>query len=335
MKRALLACVLSCLLAWLLAAGCARDDTPPQVTLPPVPWSQAPDLELDLRAWASADKLALLAPLTLAIDLYTAPDLEVDFAPQVPKGFRGDVQGLAFAPLGAGRTRRFVLTLQPTQLGELEIAPFRVEAKGKASAPGEAHKPIVATTPTLKITVESVVGEHGDAVEPPAPPFAPRFNPVPWLIGAGALAVLLLGIWWWRRRPRRARTAAPEIPLPPHVKALRALARLRSANRSTPEEVDAFYVEVSRILRAYLEDRFGLHAPERTTEEFLAELNQHGNQSPLDGRQRGALAGFLRQCDLVKFARVLPIEDVHVESLRIAEDLVEATRADRVLQVAS
>lgn len=321
------------LLVWP-GLGCARADAP-AIALPPLPWAQAPDLDLDLRAWQSADKVALLARFTVAVDLYCGPGVDCDFAPPLPKGCRGEVAASAFAPLGAGRTRRFVLSLQPTQLGELEIAPFRAEAKAPAGATAASDKPIVATTPALKLTVESVVGTHGDAVEPPAPPFAPRFDPWPWAIGAVTLAALVLAIGWWRRRPRRTRLAADAIPLPPHVTALRALARLRSTGRATPEEVDAFYVEVSRILRTYLEQRFGLRAPERTTEEFLAEINQQGERSPLDGRQRAALGGFLRQCDLVKFARVLPSEDVHAESLRFAEELVEATRADRVLQEAA
>jgi hypothetical protein len=327
-KRAVLA---GALLLW----ACAGERAPEAPALPPVPWSSAPDLELDLRAWQSADKVALLAPLTVVVDLYCGPGIECEFTPHVPTGFVGAVKDTPFAPLGAGRARRFVLSLQPTQLGDVEIAPFRAEAKTKADAGAAPPAPVVATTPAVKVTVESVLGTHGEAIEAPAPPFAPRFDPWPWLIGAGVVALLVVLVLWWRKRPRRARQAALETRLPPHVTALRALARLRSASRATAAEVDAFYVEVSRILRRYLEERFGLHAPERTTEEFLAELNQQGTASPLDGRQRNALADFLRQCDLVKFARVLPGEDVHGQSLRIAEELVEATRGDRVLQEAA
>lgn len=317
----------------LLVCLCGCGPTGRVEGLPALPWTQAPDLELDLRAWQSADRVALLAPMQVVVDLYCGPDIECAFTPTVPAGFVGSVDAGAFAPLGQGRTRRFVLALRPSKLGEVEIAPWRAETKAEPDA--AEPKPIVATTPAMKVTVESVLGEHGAGVEAPAPPFAPRFDPTPWLIGAGVAVLLVTCLWWWRRHPRGSKRAADETRLPAHVTALRALARLRSANRNTPDEVDAFYVEVSRILRAYLEERFGLHAPERTTEEFLAELNAQGPASPLDGEQRGALAGFLRQCDLVKFARVLPDEAVHAESLRFAEELVEATRPDRVLQEAA
>ena len=38
--------------------------------------------------------------------------------------------------------------------------------------------------------------------------------------------------------------------------------------------IKEFYERISNILRHYIEHRFDLHAPERTTEEFLYELNQ-------------------------------------------------------------
>lgn len=311
------------LLTAAVVFGCAR--TEDVVALPSVPWTHAPDLDLDLRAWASTKEAPLLGDVTVVLDLYRATDVEAAFVPTVPEGFRGKVDPLPVAALGGGHTQRFVLHLQPTKLGEIEIASFRVEGKRAG-----VEAPVVATSPALGVKVDSVLAGHTAEVEAPAPPFPPPFPWLPWTLGALGVVALLALVLWWRRRSRRARPADVEVRLPAHVTALRALARLRHAPRTTAEEIDAFYVEVSRILRGYLEERFGLHAPERTTDEFLAELNAQGQASPLDGLQRGALGGFLRQCDLVKFARAQPGVDVHEESLRTAEDLVEATRADRV-----
>ncbi len=306
-----------------IAPGCAEGSA--RVALPAVPWTQAPDLDLDLRAWASTKEAPLLGDVTVVLDLFRAGGVTTAFAPAVPEGFRGSVETLPEAPLGAGHAQRFVLHVRPARLGEIEIASFKAEGKR-----ADVEAPVVATTPALSLTVASVLGEHGAEVEAPAPPFPPRFPWLPWGLGAAGVALVVALLLWWRPWRRRQRAASDEVRLPAHVTALRALSRLRHGARETAEEVDAFYVEVSRILRAYLEERFGLHAPERTTDEFLAELNAQGQASPLDGRQRGALAGFLRQCDLVKFARARPGVDVHEESLRIAEELVEATRADRV-----
>ena len=55
------------------------------------------------------------------------------------------------------------------------------------------------------------------------------------------------------------------------------------------------------MLRHYIEDRFGLRAPEQTTEEFLAELRQ---KHVFGERQKDLLRAFLEHCDLVKFAEL-------------------------------
>jgi hypothetical protein len=112
------------------------------------------------------------------------------------------------------------------------------------------------------------------------------------------------------------------------VKALRALQRLRGSSRTTRAEVEAFYVDVSRVLRDYLEERFGLRAPERTTEEFLREL-EGGDQLARD--HRAELERFLSQCDLVKFAAHVPTEHDHLTTWGLAAAFVEATRGDRAV----
>jgi len=52
-----------------------------------------------------------------------------------------------------------------------------------------------------------------------------------------------------------------------------------------------------------VEERFDIHAPERTTEEFMAELRL---STKLRGDHKSLLEDFLSRCDLVKFARFEP-----------------------------
>ena len=52
--------------------------------------------------------------------------------------------------------------------------------------------------------------------------------------------------------------------------------------------------------RRYIEERFGVTATHRTTEEFLHDLLE-SSHAPL-ARHRALLSDFLQQCDLVKFA---------------------------------
>ena len=60
--------------------------------------------------------------------------------------------------------------------------------------------------------------------------------------------------------------------------------------------------------------------------EFLDELGRSELLQVAEHRQQ--LAQFLSQCDLVKFAKVRPGEDVHEATLSRAEQVVQATRDD-------
>ena len=124
--------------------------------------------------------------------------------------------------------------------------------------------------------------------------------PIPlwWLLIPVILILVALGIWlWWRRRKP---VVAPQVVrmLTPLEVALAALQQLR---QDAPP-ADEFYTRLSDIIRHYIEERFGLRAPERTTEEFLAEAT-------LPTQQMTLLSAFLQEADLVKFARLRPGKD--------------------------
>ena len=64
------------------------------------------------------------------------------------------------------------------------------------------------------------------------------------------------------------------------------------------------------VVRQYLENRFGLQAPEMTTEEFLhIAASVPVDDSTLLQDHREPLRDFLTECDLVKFAKYGPDEE--------------------------
>ncbi|MHC1763315.1 MAG: hypothetical protein AB9869_03270 [Verrucomicrobiia bacterium] len=162
-------------------------------------------------------------------------------------------------------------------------------------------------------------------------------DPVPipnlWLWAACLVAVVLLAAlaWWlWRHRKRQEPPAPSEPPVPPHEK---AWARLQEA-LALLAQPRPFCILVSDTIRGYLEERFQLRAPERTTEEFLEELQ---SSALLSYDQKSALGSFLMQCDLVKFARHVPgrseLETLYHAAVRLVEETrpapVEAESAAR------
>ncbi len=130
------------------------------------------------------------------------------------------------------------------------------------------------------------------------------------LLGATLVA---LALWlWWRNRPK-----PQPVIIPPHVRAREKLeAALLLIN-----DPRAFCTAVSDAVRWYLEERFQLRAPERTTEEFLRDLQ---TTTHLNSEQKQSLGAFLEHCDLVKFARFEPAEatlrELHESALRLVHE---------------
>lgn len=286
----------------------------------PPPFGTSPARPIDVRASLSAAEAPLMGAVTYRLDLFAenagaGRERAVAVTPKWPDGVEATPLPDERRPWLDGQWLRKSWQLRARKLGDLVIPPALAESDGA-----------VANSAELPLRVVSVLAGAGPEVEAPAPPFPEPDRPGPWVIVVPAVLALLLLAWLFLRRQQKRRAEPITTPVPAHIAALRALARLRQGPRATAAQIEAFYVEVSRILRVYLEERFGLHAPERTTEEFLVEAERN---PALGGEQRLRLREFLHQCDLVKFAKVVPDEAVHDRTFGIAESFVEATRPDR------
>jgi hypothetical protein len=92
-------------------------------------------------------------------------------------------------------------------------------------------------------------------------------------------------------------------PPAPQETALAELARIDNREMRSSEDVQQYHDLVSGVLRRYLQARFQLPTLERTTQEFFESLQRINCFSPM---QKSALIEFLREADLVKFARSCP-----------------------------
>jgi len=131
-------------------------------------------------------------------------------------------------------------------------------------------------------------------------------------------AAMALAYWLWKRRRSTASINLPPPPTPYEL-AIRALQQLREENPA----VEEFYTRLSDIVRHYLEGRFYLRAPERTTEEFLYEVSQN---NALAQEHKDLLGAFLQESDLVKFARHHPEQSDIQRALEAAEKFVRDTQ---------
>ncbi len=114
-----------------------------------------------------------------------------------------------------------------------------------------------------------------------------------------------------------------EPPLPAHIIALKALEHLKQQKLVEKGFFKEYYFGVSDILRRYIEARFGLMAPERTSEEFLQELQQ---TDLIDPSQKEIIKDFLFHCDMVKFAKYQPESDEVEKIYSITLNFIEQTK---------
>ncbi|HEY8087615.1 MAG TPA: hypothetical protein VIF09_07220, partial [Polyangiaceae bacterium] len=179
---------------------------------------------------------------------------------------------------------------------------------------------------------------HSMVVEDPTastPDAQPRPNPSPrpqreeWTaleraLSWGAIGILVGGLlawvayrWWRRPRP----VPPPPPPRPPWEVALERLDEIRHAGLLETARFAEFFDRVNDTVREYLGARFGFDGLESTTDETLAALRR----APHFGLPIPEVASFLQECDLVKFADVMPALDDCRRTLKEAEHLVHAT----------
>jgi len=222
-------------------------------------------------------------------------------------------------------TRR-VVELEPFLPGDYEIPSLtvRVDEQQEQDQGEDAAAVQTIETEPVAIEVRSVLPppEEEPQMKEIAPPVEmPGLSRWWYAGGAAAIALLALAAFvWWRRRRR---PVAAEKPLPPHERAYQELERLLAEDLLSRGEAKLFYLRLSGILRRYIEGRFGLHAPESTTEEFLAGLRA---SSEFDGPRKSLLKDFLEHCDLVKFAAYQPSREEIDRTIESCRRFIDETR---------
>jgi hypothetical protein len=181
-----------------------------------------------------------------------------------------------------------------------------------------------APMPPIHFEVASILSETNAVLQPPKGPanWPARIPSWLWVLPMIALIAALAG-WLVRRflsKPRTILQIPP--PEPAHERALRALRALKNKGWIETENAEPFYIELSAITRRYIEDRFGIRAPELTTEEFIREA---ARSTLLTGPQQDLIKNFLEQADLVKFARFRPARSEMTAAFEAAERMVLET----------
>lgn len=326
-----------CVLALALLVGCGpRGEAPKAAPAQPPPadsvltqTSESGPVKVTVEL--SPKKPRLGDPLTLTLTVTAQPGVTVEMPPF------GEALGrftiVSFTPrtetAADGRvthTQRYVLDAPMS--GRQRIPSLRVEftdARPGQGPDGGTESTHEILTDELALDITSVLPEGQVESElrglrGPLDESVARAQKLRYALIPLALLLLVAGVLLARSLRRRARQ---RVRISAYDVAMRRLSTLQRRGWPKQDEADPWYVELSDIVRRYIEDRYGVRAPELTTEEFLREARQ---QLRMQSSHRELLEAFLSTCDRVKFAGYRPGESESQQALQAAQRFIDDTR---------
>ena len=312
------------LLLVLCLASCSRTSRQPDTNLFDIQrrYEKGP---VNLILKISRQQITIADELELVLEVQAPEGQEVKFPTFSGKLGEFTINGSDTTPQRLAEGGRVVVSrsyqLEPFLAGDYQIPPITVQI-GSAS--------IETASETIKVVSVLQEGQKPELKEIGPPVELPGLSG--WLFFSMGLAVAglaIAGYLLWRRR-RAAQKA--EAAVPPHELALAELRKLMAENLISQGQAKLFYLRVSAILRHYIEGRFGLRAPERTTEEFLNDLQAAQTLLP---RQKELLKRFLEHCDIVKFAEHQPTLEEVDDTLNTCAQFIAETRHQDASEIAA
>jgi hypothetical protein len=218
-------------------------------------------------------------------------------------------------------TRELSYVLETYKVSSYIIPAFDIKYREKLKSETE-----VAKTPEIFVEVVTVLDADASDVRDIKPPVSldKRYFKLYIIIAIvfGILLLVAIVLHYVYRRKQRETESIPE-PLSAHQIAYNDLESLRAMDLISKGQIKEYYYRLSNIVRHYIENKFKLMAPERTTEEFLVEMTVTGK---LSGAHKELVGNFLEHCDMVKFAAYGPDGREIESSFNSAKKLVDETR---------
>jgi len=100
--------------------------------------------------------------------------------------------------------------------------------------------------------------------------------------------------------------------------ALRLLLEMKLIEKGLIKE---YYIRLSDIIRAYIENRYKISAMDRTTWELYQEMRS----KRIERMHLDKINDFLEDCDMVKFAKYAPDKKEIEDSYKKAEEIIDIT----------
>ena len=263
-----------------------------------------PEGDFEVSARLDTDAASIGAPLTLTLRLR----FPAEYSPLLPRmeeilprqlAVEAAAPAVEPRPLSAGEVEAVATyRVRAFDLGELTIPPIpiRFAAAGKDT--------LLRGTAPLVLEIVPVRDPEDDELRDIVPPLVIAGGIPVWLIAllatlAAVAAAWILKVFYLDRRTR----GSPAQPPPPPVDYVAEFRKIAGMGLVARRAHKRHYTLLSETLRRFFEDKAGLEALERTTAEIEAALARIPG---FPGEIERRTAAFLRDADLVKFARHVP-----------------------------
>ncbi len=142
-----------------------------------------------------------------------------------------------------------------------------------------------------------------------------------WILG-GLLLLALILYFVFRKKKTLEEI---EAKIPPYDLALKRLKELDSKQLWQKNKVKQYYVELSDIVRSYIERELNIPALESTTNELMETITDFNSSSSLNipDETIKKLQSLLKDADLVKFAKYVPLSNEIELHRNDAEKVIE------------
>lgn len=151
------------------------------------------------------------------------------------------------------------------------------------------------------------------------------------LFGLLLIAILFVVLWYLKKRKNREPNPVKKV-VPKeaaHIIALRDLDSLKDKKLWQNDRIKLYYVELSDIVRSYIEHRFSVMALEQTSDEIFDSIQR---SKVLNNEQLSQLKQILSTADMAKFAKAKPLAHENDLALKNAYELIQDTKLIEVKQ---
>lgn len=143
------------------------------------------------------------------------------------------------------------------------------------------------------------------------------------------IALIVFLTLYFNKRKKQKYQEPPKPKIPAHITALASLEKIKQEQEWKDGKVKEYYSSISEAIRLYIEERYGVFALESTTDEIMTAFRTQ----VVDQESKNKLQQLLQLSDLVKFAKMTPIDAEHQFTLQNAFDFVNGTKREEVVTI--